>query len=46
MNKKGYFWKKRYDSKSVLVVFVETLKSLAMFESHLSVLWIYMGSEY
>lgn len=47
MNKKRTILeKKKYDSKSVLVVYVETLKSLAVVENNLSALWIYMGSEY
>lgn len=46
MNTKRTFLEERYDSKSVLVVFVETLKSLAVIEKHLSALWIYVGSEY
>lgn len=46
MNKKRTILEKKYDSKSVLVVYVETPKSLAVVENNLSALWIYMGSEY
>lgn len=46
MNKKRTFLEKRHYGKSALVVFVETLKSLAMIEDHLSALWMYKDSEY